>query len=118
MPRTELGVAPSVIVDHREHQRRRQLVPVTTTGAGAGLSGRRMAAAARRRLASVRRGGALRLDPSLPCRVQEAARAEAAVHLRGHEQQLRTRRSDTYLQEYCLRFLEVLVLCIGCQFMY
>ncbi len=41
-----------------------------------------MAAAARRRLASVRRGGALRLDPSLPCRVQEAARAEAAVHLR------------------------------------
>ena len=34
MPRTELGVAPSVIVDHREHQRRRQLVPVTTTGQG------------------------------------------------------------------------------------
>ena len=31
VPRTELGVAPSVIVDHREHQRRRQLVPVTTT---------------------------------------------------------------------------------------
>jgi len=105
VPRTELGVAPSVIVDHREHQRRRQLVPVTTTGAGAGLSGRRMAAAARRRLASVRRGGALRLDPSLPCRVQEAARAEAAV-------------ATPIYNNTVYEFLEVLVLCIGCQFMY
>ena len=113
MPRTELGVAPSVIVDHREHQRRRQLVSLSARKRQfVRMHARMKWSKTPRQVISFSSARRNRMKPSIPF---ERMKARATT---SHAQRFVHGVATPIYKNTVYEFLEVLVLCIGCQFMY